>query len=133
MIKLSEKSLLKLRECHPDIRGVVMEATELSAVPFAVGEALRTLARQRKLVDQGGSWTMNSRHLPHPKDGLSYAVDLIALDDEGRPSWAWPLYYKIAEAMKEAAARLNVNIEWGGDWRKKKDGPHYQLPWKYYP
>ncbi|MDM9311596.1 M15 family metallopeptidase, partial [Escherichia coli] len=26
-----------------------------------------------------------------------------------------------------AAAELNTPIEWGGEWRSLKDGPHFQL------
>jgi len=32
-----------------------------------------------------------------------------------------------------APRRLRVPIEWGGDWRSFKDGPHWQLPWAEYP
>ena len=46
--------------------------------------------------------------------------------------WDWPLYYKIADAVKQAAKELNVPIEWGGDWKTFKDGPHFQLPWGSY-
>ncbi|MEH4404963.1 M15 family metallopeptidase, partial [Escherichia coli] len=38
-----------------------------------------------------------------------------------------PLYEKIAQAFKQAAAELGTAIEWGGDWRTLKDGPHFQL------
>ncbi|HAI0131728.1 TPA: M15 family metallopeptidase, partial [Escherichia coli] len=38
-----------------------------------------------------------------------------------------PLYEKIAQAFKQAAAELNTPIEWGGEWRSLKDGPHFQL------
>jgi peptidoglycan L-alanyl-D-glutamate endopeptidase CwlK len=69
---------------------------------------------------------MNSRHL----NGC--AVDLGAWF-AGTVRWDWPLYYKIAFAMKEAAKELNVDMEWGGDWRTFKDGPHYQLSRKVYP
>ncbi|WP_205671764.1 M15 family metallopeptidase [Acinetobacter bereziniae] len=30
--------------------------------------------------------------------------------------------------MKQAAKELGIEIEWGGDWKKFKDGPHWQLP-----
>jgi peptidoglycan L-alanyl-D-glutamate endopeptidase CwlK len=30
--------------------------------------------------------------------------------------------------MKQAAYELNIKIEWGGDWKSFKDGPHFQLP-----
>ncbi|WYX09280.1 M15 family metallopeptidase [Achromobacter xylosoxidans] len=26
------------------------------------------------------------------------------------------------------AAELGTPVEWGGDWRSLKDGPHFQLP-----
>ena len=35
--------------------------------------------------------------------------------------------------MKQAAKDVNVPIEWGGNWTKFKDGPHFQLPWEQYP
>ena len=37
------------------------------------------------------------------------------------------MYEKIAEAFKEAALELDVKILWGGQWKKLRDGPHFQL------
>ncbi len=42
-------------------------------------------------------------------------------------------FYPIARAMKAAAQAEHVTVEWGGDWRTLKDGPHYQLPFALYP
>jgi peptidoglycan L-alanyl-D-glutamate endopeptidase CwlK len=68
---------------------------------------------------------MNSRHL------TGHAVDLVAyVGSEVR--WDWPLYHKIADAMKRAANSLGVPIVWGGDWRTFKDGPHFELDRKVY-
>ena len=90
-------------------------------------EGLRTRERQEQLVKAGASKTTRSRHL------TGHAVDLAAMID-GEIRWDWPLYDKLAKAMKTAAAEeLNVKIEWGGDWKTFKDGPHFQLPWKDYP
>ena len=47
-------------------------------------------------------------------------------------SWEWKYYYQIADAMKKAALELKIPIEWGGDWKTFKDGPHFQLPWGSY-
>ena len=44
-----------------------------------------------------------------------------------------PLYEKIAFAVKKAAYELKTPIEWGGDWKSFKDGPHFQLAWSQYP
>ncbi|WP_319413852.1 M15 family metallopeptidase [uncultured Cohaesibacter sp.] len=98
---------------------------------FTVLEGVRTYARQKRLVAAGASKTMNSRHLV-TGDGYGHAVD-IAPYVHGAVSWDWPLYYRLAPAVKRAAEELSVPIEWGGDWRSFKDGPHWQLPWKEYP
>jgi peptidoglycan L-alanyl-D-glutamate endopeptidase CwlK len=69
---------------------------------------------------------MRSRHL------TGHAVDIAPWVD-GTVSWAWPLYYKLAPAVKQASKECDVPVEWGGDWRSFKDGPHWQLLWKTYP
>ena len=126
MYKLGPRSQSRLKGVHPDLVKVVERAIQLSTVDFTVLEGLRTIERQKALVDAGSSQTMNSRHL----DG--HAVDLGAWVD-GQVDWSWPLYSRIADAMKRAAKEVGVPIEWGGDWTKFKDGPHFQLPWKEYP
>jgi peptidoglycan L-alanyl-D-glutamate endopeptidase CwlK len=105
---------------------VVERAIQITEVDFTVLEGLRTPARQQQLVKAGASRTLRSRHL------TGHAVDLGAFV-EGEVRWDWPLYHKIAKAVKAAAAELGVPIEWGGDWRTFKDGPHWQLPWKTHP
>lgn len=119
----SEKNLIGV---HPDLVAVVREAIKITDIDFAVTEGVRTMERQRKLVQAGASQTMNSRHL------TGHAVDLAALLD-GKLSWDWPLYYILGDCVKTAAKNIGVPIEWGGDWPKFKDGPHFQLPWKDYP
>jgi len=124
--RLGTRSKKRLEGVHPDLVRVVERAIELTEVDFTVLEGMRTVARQRKLVAKGASTTMNSRHL------TGHAVDIGAWVG-GTVRWDWPLYYKLAEAMKQAAKELNVDLEWGGDWKSFKDGPHYQLSWAAYP
>jgi len=126
MFKLGPTSIARLRGVHPDLVKVVQRAIQITPVDFTVLEGLRTIERQRALVDAGSSQTMNSRHL----DG--HAIDLGAWVD-GQVDWSWPLYSRIADAMKAAAKEVNVPIEWGGDWVHFRDGPHFQLPWEQYP
>ncbi len=125
MFKLSQKSIKNLRGVHDDLIAVVTRALELSEVDFAVIEGLRTVTRQKQLYAAGASQTMNSRHL------TGHAVDLAAYVNGIR--WDWPLYEKIASAMKLAAAELDIAIIWGGDWKTLKDGPHFELDRKVYP
>lgn len=130
-ITLSQKSLTKLDVAHPDLARVIKRAAALSSIDFTVLEVLRTVARQKELVAKGASKTMKSRHLPGA-DGKSRAVDIAPLDG-GQVSWAWPVYHKLAPIIKQAAKDEGVAIEWGGDWKSFRDGPHWQLPWKDYP
>lgn len=124
--KLGALSLTRLKGVHPDLVKVVMRAIQISTLDFTVLEGVRSLERQKALVEAGSSQTLKSRHL------TGHAVDLGAWVDN-QLDWSWPLYPRIAGAMKMAAKELNVPIEWGGDWVTFKDGPHFQLPWKEYP
>lgn len=125
-ITLGTRSLSRLNGVHPDLVRVVKRAAAISDMDFTVLEGLRTLARQKQLVAQGASKTMKSRHL------TGHAVDLAPLVG-GTVRWDWPLYHKMAVIVKQAARDEAVPIEWGGDWRTFKDGPHWQLPWGKYP
>lgn len=129
---LTQRDHERLEGAHPDLRRVIIRAASMSPIPFTVLEVLRSIERQKKLVATGASKTMKSRHLPHPTDKKSRAADVAPLID-GQVSWDWPLYHKLAAVIKEAAKDESVAIEWGGDWRTFKDGPHWQLPWAQYP
>lgn len=123
--KLGARSIANLRGVHPDLVAVVKRAIELTPIDFTVTEGLRTKERQAQLLKAGASKTMNSRHI------TGHAVDLAAWVDGIR--WDWPLYAKIAIAMKTAASELDIPIIWGGDWRTFKDGPHFELDRRQYP
>lgn len=126
MFKLGKRSIERLQGVHPDLVRVVERAIDLTPVDFTVLEGLRSPERQQTLVASGASQTLNSRHI------TGHAVDLGAWVDN-QVDWSWPLYTKIANAMKAAANELGVAIVWGGDWRTFKDGPHFELDRRYYP
>jgi len=125
-IILGQRSLTRLEGVHDDLVRVVKKAAVLSDLDFTVLEGLRTVERQKQLVAQGASRTMNSRHI------TGHAVDLAPMIG-GKVSWDWPLYHRLAKIVKSAAADEKVPLQWGGDWRTFKDGPHWELPWKFYP
>lgn len=128
------RSLRNLQGIHPDLRKVMDRALQEAPFAFVVTEGLRTLERQRELVRIGASRTLNSRHL------TGHAVDLVPfvdIDKDGRVEteemYAWPLYNQLAPVIKSAALKEGVDIVWGGDWKKFRDGPHWELNWKKYP
>lgn len=152
MYRLGTRSRERLEGVHPHLVRVVEEAIRITPVDFTVLEGVRDVERQKDLVASGASQTMRSRHL------TGHAVDLGAWVG-GQVSWDWPLYYRIAEAMRQASIEAGVPVEWGAAWgrdlrayisaeeasddytgerrsqgrRPFLDGPHYQLPWVQYP
>lgn len=124
--KFSQRSENNLKGVNADLVKIVRRALQLSPVDFGITEGLRTVERQRQLVATGKSQTMNSRHI------TGHAVDVFAYPTSAG-SWEWKYYEQIATAFKQAAKELDIPVEWGGDWKTLKDGPHFQLPHAKYP
>lgn len=141
-IVLGARSLSRLEGVHPDLVRVVKKAAAMSDLDFTVLEGLRTTARQKELMAQGATKTMNSRHL------TGHAVDLAPMIG-GTVRWDWPLYHRLAEVMRAASSAEKVPIRWGGTWkllsaltgpitsknlsRSFPDGPHFEIPRNIYP
>ena len=121
MYRFSRRSYDRLTGVRPELVAVATRALALSELDFVVLEGLRSIERQRELVARGASHTLQSRHL------TGHAIDLAPLVG-GEVRWDWPLYEILAVAVKAAAADLAVPIEWGGDWTRFRDGPHWQMP-----
>lgn len=131
MFQLSQRSLSRLVGVHPDLAAIVKLAIQRTPMDFTVVEGVRPLARQRENVAKGASQTLASYHLPQA-DGLSHAVDLAPLIAGAIPWNNWQAFADLAQVVKACAAELGVPVEWGGDWKTLKDGPHFQIPrnWK---
>lgn len=149
---LSARCEMRLAGVHEDLIRVVRNAAASGAM-FRVTEGLRTHERQRQLVAEGKSQTLNSRHI------TGHAVDVAPLDDAGNVSWAWTLFFPLADAFRAASIVEGVPVVWGGAWgqlmgdyanakagqaayvaRMKEqgrkpflDGPHFELFRARYP
>lgn len=124
--KFGKRSLENLIGVHPDLIKVAMRAIEISPCDFGITEGLRSKERQEQLVREKKSQTRFSRHI------TGHAIDVVAWVG-GEVSWSWQYYEQIARAMKSAAHQLDIEIEWGGDWKSLPDGVHFQLPKAAYP
>jgi peptidoglycan L-alanyl-D-glutamate endopeptidase CwlK len=120
--KLGKVSLSRLEGVDRRLVAVVKHAIEITPIDFTVVEGLRSRERQAQLLKQGLTQTMNSRHL------TGHAVDLAPWVG-GAISWQWDDFNALAPAVLAAAKHLDVPIEWGGNWRSFRDGPHWQIPW----
>ncbi|MFC0634587.1 M15 family metallopeptidase [Brevundimonas balnearis] len=125
-MSLDARSRARLKGVHPRLAAVTERAAEITPVGFIVTEGLRTRARQAALVKAGASRTLNSRHL------TGHAIDVAAVVD-GKVRWDWPLYPRIADAFRRAAAEQGTALIWGGDWPRLRDGPHFELDRKAFP
>jgi peptidoglycan L-alanyl-D-glutamate endopeptidase CwlK len=149
--RLSSRSLDKLQGVHADLVKVVKASIKSTEVDFAVFEGIRTVARQRQMVNSGASQTMNSRHI------TGHAVDLVPWNGELR--WDLGMCYYIAESVRTCAEELDISVVWGGAWvvlngsklpvedlvakyvaRRRREGKkafidavHFELDKLYYP
>lgn len=126
MFKLSQRSMNNLVGVHGHLVDIMERSIAITKIDFVIIEGVRTLERQRELVAKGASKTMNSRHL------TGHAIDIVPLFD-GQISWRLALYDELIPYIKAAARDCRYPVECGHDWKKFRDSPHIQLPWKQYP
>lgn len=129
----SARSLTKLGTCHPDLQILMREALADPECPsdITILEGFRDEEQQNQMVAAGKSqlaWP-KSRHNSEP----SMAVDVAPY--VGGISWDWLDYHPLAEHIKTVWQRIQMDglttgqydLEWGGDWKSFRDGPHWQL------
>lgn len=131
MYSLSKVSKKRLKGVSPILVDIISEGISCSPYDFGVPNdgGLRTDERQKELYSIGRytqlernpiTWTLNSYH----KTGKAF--DVYAYVD-GKATWNSKYYEPIARHLQKIAKDcFNVELEWGGDWRKK-DLPHFQI------
>lgn len=143
MYKLSKRSLTNLQGVNTNLVKVVQRAIEIAKQDFMVTEGLRS--REQCCINYGKGRTAQQctqkgvpakyaqpdiskvTWLNNPfasKHAQGRAVDLVPYPVDWNDLAKFRL---IAEAMKQAAKELNVSINWGGDWQKTKDYPHFEV------
>lgn len=143
MYKLSKRSLTNLQGVNTNLVKVVQRAIEIAKQDFMVTEGLRS--REQCCINYGKGRTAQQctqkgvpakyaqpniskvTWLNNPfasKHSQGRAVDLVPYPVDWNDLTKFRL---IAEAMKQAAKELNISINWGGDWQKTKDYPHFEV------
>lgn len=125
MYKFGTKSKERLATVHPDLQKLFNAAISTSPYDFSITEGVRSLERQKELLEVGKSTTMNSRHLK------GNAVD-IAVFVEGKLTWDFKYYKEVSDHIKALSKSMQIPIVWGGDWKSFIDGVHYELDRKFY-
>lgn len=126
MPQFSGRSLTKLSECHPLLQKLMRDV--IQSVDFSVICGYRNKQEQDIAYESGHSklrWPQ-SKHNSNPSlavDIVPYPIDwdniaaFHMLSDEVKASW---------ERLPEAEKR-GWELSWGGDWKKFKDYPHWEL------
>lgn len=119
---LNERSRTNLKGVKPALLSVIEEAS--NHCEFVITEGLRSVERQRQLVAEGKSQTMNSRHL------TGDAVDIFP------GSWGVEAFIPVLREIHKAGQKLGVQLRFGCNWSsnpddkttsKFKDYPHVEL------
>lgn len=123
MSKLGKFSLQNLITCQPELIELATEVSKIFDIQVTCG--YRNKEDQEKAFEDGFSkahW-MESPHNYNP----SFAVDIVPYPEK------WSDEKKLRElgaVVKKKAKEMNMDIEWGGDW-KFVDLPHYEISdWK---
>jgi peptidoglycan L-alanyl-D-glutamate endopeptidase CwlK len=126
MPQFSAKSLSKLKECHPLLQRLMTDV--IKTVDFSVICGYRGKEEQDLAYESGHSklrWPQ-SKHNSSP----SLAVDIVPypIDWENIAS-----FHMLSDEVKDAWDRIpeserdGFELSWGGDWKKFRDYPHYEL------
>jgi hypothetical protein len=102
------------------LQRVLREAIQI--VDFTVLEGKRGKERQNKLYEEGRSQLQypDSKHNNDPPLAVDLAPYPIDWDNIER-------FQHLAGVILEVADKLNIELEWGGNWDSFKDYPHFEL------
>ena len=116
--KFSTKSLERLEGVHPALVDLCFHVLQVHDCTVVYG--VRTREQQIKLVAEGLSKTMNSKHLVQ-SDGTAHAVDLAPYPLDWNNT---KRFYYLAGMMKALAPKYLPDgyvLRWGGDWDMDND------------
>ena len=124
MPSFSKQSLARLNSTDERLVRVFTEVVK--HFDCTILEGKRTVDRQKMLVQQGKSKTMNSKHL------LGKAVDVAPypIDWNDRERFTY-----FAGYVMGIAAKMGIKLRWGGDWDRDTqvkdnsfdDLPHFEI------
>ena len=117
---LGKESLRNLRTCHEDLQKLVYEVIQVRDIKVTAG--------YRGEKEQNACFANHTSMLKYPQSlhnkEPSLAVDIVPYPE----LWDSPqAFMELSVIIKDAAKKLGISIQWGGDWKKFKDLPHWEL------
>lgn len=113
-------------EVTPALKRALVQA-QAEGAKFMVADCQRGKAEEEKTWREGKSkirWPDSAHNVADPSIG-AMAVDIYPLD----PSKSGDIkaYEKQARIVQKIAEEQGIDIDWGGDWKSLKDGPHLEI------
>ena len=125
--KLSKRSLDRLDCVNPLLIAIIVEAIKTSPIDFGIPQygGMRTAIEQNELFIKSKSQLDGFSKKSYHQSGNAF--DIYAYVD-GRASWNKDHLTTIARHIQKVAKdRYSVSLQWGGDWTKFVDMPHFQI------
>jgi peptidoglycan L-alanyl-D-glutamate endopeptidase CwlK len=136
IMRFSQRSKTNLLGVHPDLVRVMNEAIKDTPVDFTITDGVRSVEQQALyaqgrtkpgvIVTNADGVKKKSNHQAKG-DGYGYAVDLYPYLNGKVDVNAVKELKVIAAHILATAERLDVPVEWGGNWSSLKDYPHFQI------
>ncbi len=120
MPTFSKKSLDKLATVDRRLYDICSEAIKLTDFTIICG--YRGKEEQDAAFATGNSKFQfpNSKHNTSPSQAIDIAPYPVDWDDIER-------FKRLAIVIKKCASDSGIGVSWGGDWKKFKDYPHWEL------
>lgn len=127
MHKFSPRSSALLKTCEPRLIALFTEVVVWYDCTILDNGGARSKELQAKLVADGKSKTMESKHVVDELNPFSRAVDAAAFPviwpQKDDPHYAQQMgrFYHFAGYVKRVAEQMKLRIRWGGDWDNDLD------------
>lgn len=118
----------RIANLHPKLRTIatkfINDVQKKLNTNLLITSGLRTFEEQKKIYAQGR--TTPGSIVTYAPPGSSYhnyglAFDVAYIDKNGKPDWTKQISREIANIGKKNG------LDWGGNWTKPFDPPHFQL------
>jgi len=116
MPQFGDKSKTMMSSIHPKLQRILCVAIKI--IDFSIIEGHRTEERQKQLVAEGKSKTMNSKHLPYPSEAVDIAP--CPYPDMNNPRDVQQIYFLIG-IIVGIANMLDIKIRVGADFNGDND------------